>query len=156
MYICIYIYIFRQTLACLAVYASLNLEQYSMCFLCTYFALQSISSWLGDASPHAAFVGFTYCSLPMIKVSHEQWLIGCLKVAKCVEDWYGNIHFVRTSRNNCKIYRFRCYLIKYYHDCQIRSYTQIAKFKVPTWSPHGSCRPQMGPMLAPWTLLSGY
>ena len=25
----------------------------------------------------------------------------------------------------------------------------------PTWGPPGSCRPQMGPMLAPWTLLSG-
>ena len=25
----------------------------------------------------------------------------------------------------------------------------------PTWGPSGSCRPQMGPMLAPWTLLSG-
>ena len=25
----------------------------------------------------------------------------------------------------------------------------------PTWSPPGSCRPQMCPMLAPWTLLSG-
>ena len=24
-----------------------------------------------------------------------------------------------------------------------------------TWGPPGSCRPQMGPMLAPWTLLSG-
>ena len=33
--------------------------------------------------------------------------------------------------------------------------TQIAKFMGPTWSPPGSCRPQMGPMLAPWTLLSG-
>ena len=32
---------------------------------------------------------------------------------------------------------------------------QIAKFMGPTWGPHGSCRPQMGPMLAPWTLLSG-
>ena len=32
---------------------------------------------------------------------------------------------------------------------------QIAKFVGPTWSPPGSCRPQMGPMLAPWTLLSG-
>ena len=32
---------------------------------------------------------------------------------------------------------------------------QIAKFKGPTWGPPGSCRPQMGPMLAPWTLLSG-
>ena len=26
----------------------------------------------------------------------------------------------------------------------------------PTWGPPGSCRPQIGPMLAPWTLLSGY
>ena len=32
--------------------------------------------------------------------------------------------------------------------------TQIAKFMGPTWGPPGSCRPQMGPMLAPWTLLS--
>ena len=24
-----------------------------------------------------------------------------------------------------------------------------------TWGPPGSCRPQLGPMLAPWTLLSG-
>ena len=35
------------------------------------------------------------------------------------------------------------------------SSTQIAKFMGPTWGPPGSCWPQMGPMLAPWTLLSG-
>ena len=33
--------------------------------------------------------------------------------------------------------------------------SQIAKFMAPTWDPPGSCRAQMGPMLAPWTLLSG-
>ena len=33
--------------------------------------------------------------------------------------------------------------------------TQIVKFMAPTWGPSGSCRPQMGPMLDPWTLLSG-
>ena len=32
---------------------------------------------------------------------------------------------------------------------------QIAKFMGTTWGPPGSCRPQMGRMLAPWTLLSG-
>ena len=32
---------------------------------------------------------------------------------------------------------------------------QISKFMGPTWGPPGSCRPQMGPMLAPWILLSG-
>ena len=33
---------------------------------------------------------------------------------------------------------------------------QIARFMQPTWGPPGSCRPQLGPMLAPWTLLSGF
>ena len=33
--------------------------------------------------------------------------------------------------------------------------TQIARFMGPTWGPAGSCRPQMGPTLAPWILLSG-
>ena len=33
--------------------------------------------------------------------------------------------------------------------------SQIARFMGPTWGPPGSCRPQMGPMLAPRTLLSG-
>ena len=33
--------------------------------------------------------------------------------------------------------------------------SKIAKFMGPTWGPPGSWRPQMGPMLGPWTLLSG-
>ena len=33
---------------------------------------------------------------------------------------------------------------------------QTARFMWPTWGLPGSCRPHMGPMLAPWTLLSGY
>ena len=37
----------------------------------------------------------------------------------------------------------------------ITNETQIAKFMGPTWGPPGSCRPQMGPMLALWTLISG-
>ena len=32
---------------------------------------------------------------------------------------------------------------------------QIAKFMGQTWGPPGSCQPQMGPMLAPQTLLPG-
>ena len=38
---------------------------------------------------------------------------------------------------------------------QVYKTHQIAKFMGPTWDPPGSCRPQMGPTLAPWTLLSG-
>ena len=33
--------------------------------------------------------------------------------------------------------------------------TYTARCIGPTWGPFGSCRPQVGPMLAPWTLLSG-
>ena len=36
-----------------------------------------------------------------------------------------------------------------------RVQSQISKFMGPTWGPPGSCRPQMGPMLAQWALLSG-
>ena len=38
----------------------------------------------------------------------------------------------------------------------LQKITQIAKFMGQTWGPPGSCRSQVGPMLAPWTLLSGY
>ena len=31
----------------------------------------------------------------------------------------------------------------------------IARFMGPTWGPSGADRTQVGPMLAPWTLLSG-
>ena len=34
--------------------------------------------------------------------------------------------------------------------------TLIARFTGPTWGPSGAGRNQVGPMLAPWTLLSGY
>ena len=44
-------------------------------------------------------------------------------------------------------------LIPLYSCCNMPS--QIAKFMGPTWGQPGSCRPQMCPMLAPWTLLSG-
>ena len=33
--------------------------------------------------------------------------------------------------------------------------SQIGKFMGSTWGPPGSCRSQIGPMLAPWTLLPG-
>ena len=35
-------------------------------------------------------------------------------------------------------------------------YTLIARFIRPTWSPSGAGRALVGPMLAPWTLLSGH
>ena len=41
-----------------------------------------------------------------------------------------------------------------FHDLLCYNLTQIAKFIRPIWGPPGSCRPQMGLMLAQWTLLS--
>ena len=40
--------------------------------------------------------------------------------------------------------------------CKQNGTTQIEKFIGTTWGPPGSFRPQMGPMLAPWTLLTGF
>ena len=45
--------------------------------------------------------------------------------------------------------------IKYLNLIKHNKASQIAKVMGPTWGPPGSCRPRMGPMLAPWTLLSG-
>ena len=48
-----------------------------------------------------------------------------------------------------------CITEKYYPITHQQLNSQIAKFMGPTWGPPGSCRPQVGPKLAPWTLLSG-
>ena len=55
---------------------------------------------------------------------------------------------------------FPHYLIFYFHDfyicvLSIPITTLIARFMGPTWGPPGADRAQVGPMLAPWTLLSG-
>ena len=42
-----------------------------------------------------------------------------------------------------------------FHEILSVYVSQIANSMGPTRGPHRSCRPQMGPMLAPWTLLSG-
>ena len=57
-----------------------------------------------------------------------------------------------TRRNfRCGEPRLQCSMKKW---C-VNESSQIARFMGPTWDPPGSCRTQMGPMLAPWTLLSG-
>ena len=43
----------------------------------------------------------------------------------------------------------------YFSNLGIGMPPQTAKFMGPTWGPPGSCRPQVGPVLVPWTLLSG-
>ena len=42
----------------------------------------------------------------------------------------------------------------YYHDNDLAHWALITRLVWPTWGPPGSCRSQVGPMLAPWTMLS--
>ena len=46
----------------------------------------------------------------------------------------------------------KCHLVVKFAWCK-QSYR--ARFMGPTWGPSGAVRSQVGPMLAPWTLLSG-
>ena len=48
-----------------------------------------------------------------------------------------------------------CTYILQDYSIGIEARSLIAKFMGPTWGPPGPCRPQVGLMLAPWTLLSG-
>ena len=53
--------------------------------------------------------------------------------------------------------KFGCEMVTIFFElwCANMICSQIAKLMGPTWGPPGSYRPQMDPMLAPWTLLSG-
>ena len=52
-----------------------------------------------------------------------------------------------SDRYSCKITHFAC--------GEINERAMIAMFMGPIWGPSGVDRTQVGPMLAPWTLLSG-
>ena len=66
--------------------------------------------------------------------------------------WNFNVFSIKTIPTISKL--SETVMRKYLHK-RPELTTQIAKFMGPTWGPPGSCRPQMGPMLAPWTSLSG-
>ena len=82
--------------------------------------------------------------------------------------WYIKCHFcaytaVELSHNCAVIFMVRVHqqseswqqsYIWWFGDFSMA--TQIARFMWPTWGPPGSSRPQICPMLAPWTLISVY
>ena len=73
-----------------------------------------------------------------------------------VKEWCGAIRQQAITWTNID-QDLQCLMASLGHNLLKRvSISQIAKFMGPTWGPPGSCRPQMGPMLVPWTLLSGY
>ena len=61
------------------------------------------------------------------------------------------IHHLRCDNNRA----YRWLLNATRMAMTVTTVPQIAKFMGSTWGPPGSCRPQMSPMLAPWTLLLG-
>ena len=70
------------------------------------------------------------------------WHIHCENASKLV-------HMLRSPSSDCDRTNTKAY--------QRRAvYTMIARFMGPTWGPSGADRTQVGPRLAPWTLLSGY
>ena len=81
--------------------------------------------------------------------------------------WRKTVNFQTMYSTQCYTWYWGCavllstdfYLIWIFCVTSFASYletsTLIARFMGPTWGPSGADRTQVGPMLAPWTLLSG-
>ena len=67
---------------------------------------------------------------------------------------------VSTSRHSFAFWILMSYIVMKLKslDCCANLWitTLVARFMGPTWGPSGADRTQLGPMLAPWTFLSGY
>ena len=64
-------------------------------------------------------------------------------------------YFVNTKKSQCIV---KTTTRQFQYDSKpttSHTTTLIARYMGPTWGPSGADRAQMGPMLAPWTLLSG-
>ena len=67
------------------------------------------------------------------------------KTSARATDWKVSHYEMSFSTDTNELRRLECFIWKH---------PQIARSMGPTWGPPGSCRPQMGPLLVPWTLLS--
>ena len=86
---------------------------------------------------------------PALALGGELWDIALLGTPfSVVHSVYDKTHTLRISL----LGRYLKCAVKIQH---IPKWTQIAKFMGPIWGSPESCRPQMGPMSAPWNLLSG-
>ena len=77
----------------------------------------------------------------------------------CPDAWEGTLQSM--GKYITWIYRLACFwiLLCFVYDrrkwCTTSYLIPDSKVMWPTWGPPWSCRPQVGPTLAPWTLLSG-
>ena len=107
------------------------------------------------------------CSIYMVCVSHKCVLVGYSRHAKKTT-FIGGMEMVSlrcnrdfTSASSYGRYKYAIATQWYqFHTTDAwwfsLSLPQIAKLMGPTLGSPGSCWPHMGPILAPWTLLSGY
>ena len=111
--------------------------------------------WVNTQRPSDIYIDGLVQDYSISSALSMEILQSCTKLSTCVtelDDHYsGNdmlpIWHQPITRTNSK---WSIVLISWAHLT-----SQIARFMGPTWGPPGSCRPQVGPTLAPWTLLSG-
>ena len=118
---------------------------------------QAIDSHHADPTMNGVSHGSWYISHIYVAVFRQCWW----DVGRSVTRWLFVITGSPSHSDNtlCTLLYFTLNVNQtpfYYYNLSGKLLTsQIAKFMGPTWGPSGSCRPQMGPMLAPWTLLLG-
>ena len=103
---------------------------------------------------------FSYLQLKLHKTQEMQDVLSLCGL--CRSYHFNDIILTHWSLNKMAVILLMPYLSAFSCEIQIISLpfirqnsTQIARFMGPTWDRTWSCRSQMGPMLAPWTLLSG-
>ena len=64
-------------------------------------------------------------------------------------------HMLISWRKKSSVWYVSSYQVLFICLCLQNKPSLIARFMGPTWGPSGADRTQVGPMLAPWTLLSG-
>ena len=132
--------------------------------------------WLVN-SPHKGPVTRKMYPFDDVNMAHSKWPLRLFRIClhsrrRPAKDWklwqlyvlnyidYVTINMLVVTMHSChnsigetnKGYGYTWFVFTMGHLTNI---SQITKFMGPTWCPTGSCQPQMGLMLAPWTLLWG-
>ena len=153
----------------------MNIIEYSACNNITLYVIHIVISrypsqeyGLLDSIFQQYSSGNKYTRLPLHLSSSKWWLTLCTRKWSTLLDYF-NIYIksfllitiYMKTKLSVFLYDIIWIAMRFYRDSLLTLvfslvfWAQIAKFMGPTWGPPGSCRPQMGPMLAPWTLLSG-
>ena len=127
-----------------------------------------VDTWRGDRKGWFHHDGLITTAFHTTGVEYTHYILECRENrARYTNDVSGHLFFISIfwqrrfwSKNRVPIDRIYWHVILKWNAVTKSNgrksvlcwqYTQIAKFMGPTWGPPGSCRPQMGPMLAPWT-----